>query len=71
MSQCNTTFDLKINLAQLPIFHGPVISLLLFFAVKNIKHLVLLAKRDSGELHCPATALTNAWLYYNLSREVI
>ena len=29
--------------------------LLLFFGLKNI--LVLLAKPDSGELHCPATAL--------------
>ena len=28
---------------------------LLFFALKNI--LVILAKPDSGELHCPATAL--------------
>ena len=31
-----------------------MISLLLFFALKNI--LVLFAKPDSGELHCPATA---------------
>ena len=37
------------------IFHGPVIFLLLFFALKNIS--VLLAKLNSGELHCPATAL--------------
>ena len=36
------------------IFHGPVIFHLLFFALKNI--LVLLAKLNSGELHCPATA---------------
>ena len=40
--------------SQWSIFHGPVISLL-FFALKNI--LVLLAKPDSGELRCPATAL--------------
>ena len=26
VSQCNMTFDLKINLGQWPIFHGPVIS---------------------------------------------
>ena len=41
--------------SQWPIFHGPVIFLLLFFALKNI--LVLLAKNNSGELGCPATAL--------------
>ena len=40
---------------QWPIFHGPVILLLLFFALKNI--LVLLAKLNSGELRCPPTAL--------------
>ena len=39
----------------MPIFHGPVISLFLFFALKNI--LILLAKPDSGDLPCPATAL--------------
>ena len=56
MSQCNTTFDLKINfMSQWPIFHGPVISLLLFFALKD--SLVLLAKPDSGELRCPGTIL--------------
>ena len=43
--------------SQWPIFHGPVISLLLFFALKNI--LDLLAKPDSGELRCPATAFIN------------
>ena len=43
--------------SQWPIFHGPVISLLLSFALKNI--LVLLAKLNSGELRCPATALIN------------
>ena len=53
MSQCNATFDLKINLGH--IFHGPVIFLLLFFALKNI--LVLLAKCYSGALRCPATVL--------------
>ena len=41
MSQCNTTFDLKI-------FHGPVIFSSFIFALKNI--LVLLAMRDSGQL---------------------
>ena len=56
MSQCNTTFDLKINLGHsYLLFHSPVISLLSFFALKNI--LGLLAKPDSGELRCPATAL--------------
>ena len=34
--------------------HGPVIFLLLFFALENI--LVSLAKFISGELHCPSTA---------------
>ena len=39
------TFDLKIYLSHSgrSIFHGPVISLLLYFALENI--LVLLAKR--------------------------
>ena len=45
--------------SQWPIFHGPVI-LLLLFAFKNI--LVLLARHDSGELCCPATALI--WLEF-------
>ena len=40
--------------SQWPIFHGPVIFLLLFLALKNI--LVSLAKLNSGELCCPATA---------------
>ena len=35
-----------------------MISLLLFFALKNI--FVLLVKPDSSELHCPATALINS-----------
>ena len=35
--------------------NGPVIYLFLMFALKNI--LVLLAKHDSGELRCRATAL--------------
>ena len=48
LSPWDATFDLKMNL-------GPVILLLLFFAFKNI--LVLLARYDSGELRCPATAL--------------
>ena len=32
------TFDLQINLGHngRPIFHGPVISVLLYFALKNI-----------------------------------
>ena len=41
--------------SQWHIFHGPVISLLLFFALKIF--LVLLAKPDSGELRCPVSAL--------------
>ena len=36
----------------------PVMFLLLFFALKNI--LVSLAKLNSDELHCPATALIDA-----------
>ena len=36
-----------------------MIFLLLFFALKN--SLVLLAKFNSGELHCPATALIFTW----------
>ena len=55
MSQCNTAFDLKINLGDSAIFHGPVIFLLLCFALKHIS--LLLAKLNSGELCCPATAL--------------
>ena len=42
-------------MVTVPICHDPVISLLLFFALKNI--LVLLAKLDSGELRSPVTAL--------------
>ena len=42
-------------------FHGPVISHLLFLALKNI--FVLLAKRDSGELRWPATALIKDGCY--------
>ena len=59
MDECHTfgkcVFDLKINLGHSDLFHGPVIFLLLLFAVKNI--LVLLAKLNSGELRYPATAL--------------
>ena len=51
MDECHT-FGKRVSVIRL--FHGPVISLLLCFALKNI--LVLLAKRDSDELHCPATA---------------
>ena len=43
--------------SQWPIFHGPVIFLLLFFALRNI--LVLLAKFNSGKLRCLATVLIN------------
>ena len=53
MGKFNTAFDLKINLGHSG--HGPVIFLLLFFALKPI--LVSLAKHSSGELRCPATAL--------------
>ena len=59
MDECHTfgkcVFHLKINLGHSDIFHCPVIFLLLFFALKNI--LVLLAKLNSDELRCPATAL--------------
>ena len=37
------------------VLYSPVICLFLMFALKNI--LVLLAKLDSGEQRCPATAL--------------
>ena len=57
MSQCNTIFYHKINLGHSDLYFTPVIFLLLFFALKNI--LVLLAKGNLGELHCPATALIN------------
>ena len=56
MGQCNMTFDLKINLGHSDLYFM-VQWFLLFFALKNI--LVLLAKLDSGELRCPATALIN------------
>ena len=55
MSQCNIPFTWKNNLSHSDIFHGPVMFLRLFFALKNI--LVLMAKRDSGELRCPRIAL--------------
>ena len=44
MSQCNTTFDLKINLGHMVTWSSDFY--LLLFALKNI--LVLLAKPDSG-----------------------
>ena len=64
MSQCNTTFDLKINLGHSDLYFmvqwfayiswsSDFYSYI--FALKNI--LVVLAKPDSGELRCPATAL--------------
>ena len=56
MSPCNKTFDLKINLGHSDLYVMVQWFLLCyFFALKNI--LVLLAKPDSGELRCPATAL--------------
>ena len=54
MSQCNTTFDLKINLGYSDLYFMVQWFLSFIFALKNI--LVLLAKPDSGELWCPATA---------------
>ena len=45
---------MNLGHSDLPIFHGPVILLPLFFALKNT--LVLLAKPDSRELRSPATA---------------
>ena len=54
MGQCNTTFDLKINLGHSDLYFI-VQWFLLFFALQNI--LVLLAKRHSGEVRCPAAAL--------------
>ena len=41
-----------------------MISLPLFLALKNI--LVLLAKPDSGKLHCPATALITLIIHREL-----
>ena len=56
MSQCNTTFDLKINLGHSDLYLiVQWFPSLIFFALKNI--LVLLAKPDSGELRYLATAL--------------
>ena len=59
MSQCNTTFDLKINLGHSDLYLTVQWFLFFYFLLcpekKNI--LVLLAKPDSGELRCPATAL--------------
>ena len=49
--------------SQWPIFHVPVIFRLLFFALKN--NLVLLAKLNSGELRCPATALILPGICWN------
>ena len=69
MSQCNTAFDLKINLGHIDQYHGPVIFLLLFFAQKNI--FVLLAKLSSGELRYPPTALIIQYtfiIYLNISK---
>ena len=54
MSQYNMTFDLKINLGRSDLYFT-VQWFLLFFSLKDI--LVLLAKRDSDKLRCPATAL--------------
>ena len=50
MSQCNMTFDLKINLAHSDLYFSS-------FSFCSEKILVVLAKPDSGELRCPATAL--------------
>ena len=55
MSQCNMTFDLQINLGHSDLYFMVQWFVFFIFAPKNI--LVLLAKPDSGELRCPATAL--------------
>ena len=56
MSQCNTTFDLKINLGHSDLYLK--VQRFLYFIFFGLKHiLVLLAKPVSGELRCPATAL--------------
>ena len=70
MRQCDATIDLLYNrcCSLLPTFHGPLIlpncvsvkssvfaSLVFFSCTQMI--LVLLTKRDSGELRGPATAL--------------
>ena len=56
MSQCNMTFDLKINLGHCDLYFTVQWFLIFYFWLWR-KDLVLLAKSDSGELRCPATAL--------------
>ena len=55
MGQCNMTVDLKINLGHSDLYFMVQWFVFFIFALKNI--LILFAKCDSGELHCPATAL--------------
>ena len=56
MSQFNITFDLKINLGHSDLyFTVQWFWFFYFFALKS--SLDLLARHNSGELHCSATAL--------------
>ena len=67
MSQCNMTFDLKINLGHSDLYFMVQWFLFFyFFALKNI--LVLLAKPDSDELRCPATAVIKMFIYFWMVR---
>ena len=54
--QCNMTLVLKINYVTVTFIS---LSSIIFLLSKNI--LVLLARHDSDELRCPATALINSF----------
>ena len=60
MSQCNTIFDLKINLGHSDLYFMVRWFQSFIFWCENI--LILLAKPDSGELRCPVTALISIGL---------
>ena len=49
-----------------PIFYGPVILPYILNSMWWMDISVLLAKRDSGEPHCPATALIDEWNYHKM-----
>ena len=53
MSQCNTAFDLKINLGHSDLYFSRSSDCACFFFCSE-KHFSVLAKRNSGELRCPA-----------------
>ena len=54
ISQCNTAFDLKINLGHSDLY---LTVQWFFFFYFLLTKTVLLAKLSWGELRCPATAL--------------